>query len=349
MDEIEFDEHVEDDVLRLMFAACHPVLARDGRVALTLKLVGGLSDRADRPGLPGADADDGSSDHPGEEGAAPRRRCPSRCRSETRSTRPAVLRARGRLSHLQRGIRGDGGPVVDAARAVRRGHAARAHAGRAGRRESPRRTASWRSWRSRPRACHARSGPKRRAGHPARPGPRPLGPPAHHTRPERAGARPCAGRRCGGRGPVPAPGRARRLSRPGCGGGGHRLGPDRHAVRRCSPGGARHRSSSSTAPWRCRWPTGRRRRCRSSMRSASDPALRGYHLLPSVRADLLRQARPYGRGTRGVSRAPPGSPPTSASATTCSPAPRTSAEAEDDDAAAHHPYEEWRSRLPQPG
>lgn len=43
MDEIEFDEHVEDDVLRLVFTACHPALARDARVALTLKLVGGLS------------------------------------------------------------------------------------------------------------------------------------------------------------------------------------------------------------------------------------------------------------------------------------------------------------------
>jgi RNA polymerase sigma factor (sigma-70 family) len=43
MDEIEFDPHVEDDVLRLIFTACHPVLPRDGRVALTLKLVGGLS------------------------------------------------------------------------------------------------------------------------------------------------------------------------------------------------------------------------------------------------------------------------------------------------------------------
>jgi len=43
MDEIEFDEHVEDDVLRLIFTACHPVLSRDARVALTLKLVGGLS------------------------------------------------------------------------------------------------------------------------------------------------------------------------------------------------------------------------------------------------------------------------------------------------------------------
>ena len=43
MDEIEFDTHVEDDVLRLIFTACHPVLPRDARVALTLKLVGGLS------------------------------------------------------------------------------------------------------------------------------------------------------------------------------------------------------------------------------------------------------------------------------------------------------------------
>jgi predicted RNA polymerase sigma factor len=43
MDEIEFDPHVTDDVLKLIFTACHPVLTRDGRVALTLKLVGGLS------------------------------------------------------------------------------------------------------------------------------------------------------------------------------------------------------------------------------------------------------------------------------------------------------------------
>jgi RNA polymerase sigma factor (sigma-70 family) len=43
MDEIEFDDHVEDDVLRLIFTACHPVLSREARVALTLKLVGGLT------------------------------------------------------------------------------------------------------------------------------------------------------------------------------------------------------------------------------------------------------------------------------------------------------------------
>ena len=43
MDEIEFDPHVADDVLRLMFTACHPVLSVDARVALTLKMVAGLS------------------------------------------------------------------------------------------------------------------------------------------------------------------------------------------------------------------------------------------------------------------------------------------------------------------
>ena len=43
MDEIEFDAHVADDVLRLMFTACHPVLSVEARVALTLKMVAGLS------------------------------------------------------------------------------------------------------------------------------------------------------------------------------------------------------------------------------------------------------------------------------------------------------------------
>jgi RNA polymerase sigma factor (sigma-70 family) len=43
VDEIEFETRVEDDVLRLIFTTCHPVLSRDARVALTLKLVGGLS------------------------------------------------------------------------------------------------------------------------------------------------------------------------------------------------------------------------------------------------------------------------------------------------------------------
>src|SRR6185436_13371447 len=37
------DDDVGDDLLRLLFIACHPVLATDARVALTLRLVGGLT------------------------------------------------------------------------------------------------------------------------------------------------------------------------------------------------------------------------------------------------------------------------------------------------------------------
>lgn len=37
------DDHVGDDMLRLVFATCHPVLSTDARVALTLRLLGGLT------------------------------------------------------------------------------------------------------------------------------------------------------------------------------------------------------------------------------------------------------------------------------------------------------------------
>src|SRR5262245_7943089 len=36
------DDHIGDDLLRLIFTACHPVLAAEARVALTLRLIGGL-------------------------------------------------------------------------------------------------------------------------------------------------------------------------------------------------------------------------------------------------------------------------------------------------------------------
>jgi len=41
--EITLDDDVGDDLLRLIFTACHPVLPREARVALTLRLLGGLS------------------------------------------------------------------------------------------------------------------------------------------------------------------------------------------------------------------------------------------------------------------------------------------------------------------
>jgi RNA polymerase sigma factor (sigma-70 family) len=37
------DNHIGDDLLRLIFTACHPVLAAEARVALTLRLIGGLT------------------------------------------------------------------------------------------------------------------------------------------------------------------------------------------------------------------------------------------------------------------------------------------------------------------
>ena len=42
MDE-SLDQVIDDDVLRLIFTACHPVLTVEGRVALTLRLIGGLT------------------------------------------------------------------------------------------------------------------------------------------------------------------------------------------------------------------------------------------------------------------------------------------------------------------
>jgi RNA polymerase sigma-70 factor, ECF subfamily len=41
--ETHLDDDVGDDLLRLMFTACHPVLSPDARVAMTLRLLGGLT------------------------------------------------------------------------------------------------------------------------------------------------------------------------------------------------------------------------------------------------------------------------------------------------------------------
>lgn len=41
--EAQLDDYVGDDLLRLIFTACHPVLPAEGRVALTLRLLGGLT------------------------------------------------------------------------------------------------------------------------------------------------------------------------------------------------------------------------------------------------------------------------------------------------------------------
>ena len=41
--EATLDEDIDDDLLRLIFTACHPVLPAEQRAALALRLLGGLS------------------------------------------------------------------------------------------------------------------------------------------------------------------------------------------------------------------------------------------------------------------------------------------------------------------
>ncbi len=42
-DAMSDDDHIDDDLLRLLFVACHPVLSSEARVALTLRVLGGLT------------------------------------------------------------------------------------------------------------------------------------------------------------------------------------------------------------------------------------------------------------------------------------------------------------------
>jgi RNA polymerase sigma factor (sigma-70 family) len=41
--DVDSEEEIGDDLLRLIFIACHPVLSKDARIALTLRLLGGLT------------------------------------------------------------------------------------------------------------------------------------------------------------------------------------------------------------------------------------------------------------------------------------------------------------------
>src|SRR3984957_19961514 len=55
LDELD-DERIADDLLRLMFISCHPVLATEARVALTLRLLGGLTTEEIARGLLAAES-----------------------------------------------------------------------------------------------------------------------------------------------------------------------------------------------------------------------------------------------------------------------------------------------------
>ena len=90
------DDDVGDDLLRLVFIACHPVLSTEARVALTLRLLGGLTtDEIARAFLvPGADRR--AAHRPGQADAG-RGAGPVRGAARRRAGRAAVVGARGHL------------------------------------------------------------------------------------------------------------------------------------------------------------------------------------------------------------------------------------------------------------
>ena len=60
------DSTIPDERLGLMFACCHPALALDAQVALTLRMLGGLTTDRDRARVPRARGDDRAAARTGE-------------------------------------------------------------------------------------------------------------------------------------------------------------------------------------------------------------------------------------------------------------------------------------------
>ena len=121
MDElVDQVDHVEDDVLRLMFLTCHPALTPESRAALTLRLVGGLTTEEIARGFLVKDTAVGQRIS-----RAKRTLAESGATLEmpTGAERTAAARRRdGRdLPGLQRGVRRHGRHVVDAHRPLPRG------------------------------------------------------------------------------------------------------------------------------------------------------------------------------------------------------------------------------------
>jgi RNA polymerase sigma-70 factor, ECF subfamily len=60
------DDPFDDDLLRLIFTACHPVISTDARAALTLRLLCGLTHARDRSGVPDIRVGRGAAHRAGE-------------------------------------------------------------------------------------------------------------------------------------------------------------------------------------------------------------------------------------------------------------------------------------------
>ena len=133
---------IPDERLRLLFTCCHPALPLEARVALTLRLLGGLTTRRDRPGVPGRRGDDGA---PGYRAKRKIRPPASRtgCRA-TRAARAAGRRARPCSTWSSPRATRPARATSRSGRALRRGDPAGPGAGRADAATSPRRPGCWR-------------------------------------------------------------------------------------------------------------------------------------------------------------------------------------------------------------
>ena len=95
-------QEIPDDRLRLLFTCCHPALAMDARVALTLPDGRGAVDPRDRAGIPRSGADARATSHT-REAQDPRRRDPVPRAAEGTPAGTSRRRTRRSVPGLQRG------------------------------------------------------------------------------------------------------------------------------------------------------------------------------------------------------------------------------------------------------
>ena len=203
---------IGDDLLRLVFTACHPVLSTEARVALTLRLLGGLTTEEIARAFLVPEPTDRAA-HRARQAHARRGARPVRGPAAAPTlARAARVGARGRLPRLQRGLLGDRRRRLDAPRRSARTRCASAASSPSSCPTSPRSHGLVALMEIQASRLRARARPGGRADPAPRAEPRALGPAAHPPRPRGARARRGARRRAG---PVRAAGGDRRLPRAG--------------------------------------------------------------------------------------------------------------------------------------